>query len=255
MLWYKTWVDTRLRFLVGLALLTCGAALIVGSFPRVTALLDSMSIDKMSGPVGDRLRESLELGRTFGGYIATQWFVKTPVQLGTLFALLLGSGGLISRGSGGPLFMLSLPVSRARLVAVRAALGVAELFVLSFVPSLVIVLAAPAIGQSYPFSHALVYGASLFTGTTVFFALALAASTVWDDLWRPLLLAGVLAVAVATLEGMSVTFARVGGIFTMMAGTTFFSSGQIPWIGWTASALASAAIIWAAARNFTAREF
>ena len=50
----------------------------------------------------------------------------------TLFAVLLGTGGLLSQASGGgALFTLSLPVSRNRLLGVRAATGLAELLVLA----------------------------------------------------------------------------------------------------------------------------
>ena len=44
--------------------------------------------------------------------------------------MLLGTGGLLSQAiGGGALFTLSLPVSRERLLGVRAATGLAELAV------------------------------------------------------------------------------------------------------------------------------
>ena len=83
-------------------------------------------------------------------------------QMLSLFAVLLGTGGLLSQASGGgALFTLSLPVSRKRLLGVRAATGLAELLALAFVPPLLLPLLSPAVGQSYGIGDALVHGACL----------------------------------------------------------------------------------------------
>ncbi len=42
MLWYKSWVETRSRFLIGLALLICSAAATVFTYPKVLQLLTMM---------------------------------------------------------------------------------------------------------------------------------------------------------------------------------------------------------------------
>src|SRR5206468_435339 len=114
MLWYKSWLDTRWRFLIGLALLMLAAAGAVFTYPKVLQLMPMVPTD-VGGELGRRVREAAQLSREYRGYIWSQWFRQTPTQLGTLFAVLLGSGGLFGHGSGdGALFTLSLPVSRSQ---------------------------------------------------------------------------------------------------------------------------------------------
>src|SRR5206468_5507989 len=101
-------------------------------------------------------------------------------------------------GSGGAaLFTMSLPASRRRLVGVRAAAGLAEFFVLAFVPCLLIPLLSPTVGESYAVGSAIVHGVCAFIAGAVFFGVALLLSTVYGDLWRPLLITCAVAAALA----------------------------------------------------------
>src|SRR5205823_4192856 len=146
-------------------------------------------------------KESAELARQYPGYVWSQWFAQNLTELWTLFAVMLGTGGLLSQGSGGAaLFTLSLPVSRNRLIGVRAAAGLAELLVLAVVPSLPIPLLSPAVGERYPIADALVHSACVFLAGAVFFSLAFLLSTVFSDVWRPALLALTIAVVLGLCE-------------------------------------------------------
>jgi ABC-2 type transport system permease protein len=256
MLWHKTWLDTRIRFFAGLGLMVISVVGIVMAHPQLMRLAQSYTVPPGGGGALEaRIEDALKLSSQFTGYVWTQWFRQTPTQLGTLFAVILGSGGLLSRGAdGNGLFTLSLPVSRARLVTTRAAVGVVELLAMAVVPALLIPVTAPWVGESYPISAALVHAFCLFLGWTVFFSLALFLSTVWDDIWKPLLLACSIAVALSMAEMFSSTINHLGP-FALMSGETFFRTGQLPWIGWLASAVASSAIVYGATVNFTNRDF
>src|SRR5436190_153063 len=141
MLWYKAFLDTRGRFLIGLALLPCAAIFMVLTYPRVAALLPTVSGIDTSGPIGQQIGEAIELARNYRGYVWSQWFRQTPTSTPALFAALLGTGGLVS-ASGGSLFMLSLPATRMQLMAVRAGSGLAQWLVLALVSSLAIPLSS-----------------------------------------------------------------------------------------------------------------
>src|SRR5262249_45820481 len=139
MLWYKAWLETRWRFLIGLALLICSSAATVLVYPRVKELLPLVSPVGISSEIGRQIKHAGELALDFRGYMWSQWFGKSLIQIWTLFAALLGAGGVASQASaGGTLFTLSLPVSRNRLLAVRGGAGLAELLVLAVVPSLLV---------------------------------------------------------------------------------------------------------------------
>src|SRR4051812_10718501 len=163
MLWYKSWLETRWRFVIGLAILMMSVIGTVFAYPRVEKLLPMVPALDDGSLVGQRLRAIADLSRTYGGYIWAQWARQNMVQMLSLFAALLGAGGLLSQGAGGGgLFTLSLPVSRDRLFGVRAATGLSELAVLAIVPSLLLPVLSPAVGQSFGIGAALAHGVCAF---------------------------------------------------------------------------------------------
>ena len=151
MLWHKVWLETRSRFGIGLALLFILAAGSVFEYPVASRLITQADGSPVTnGPLGRVVADALAVQRDFRGFVWWQWHRQNLTQMWTLFAVLLGSGGLLSRGvSSGVLFTMSLPVSRNRLLGVRAATGLAELLVLAIVPTLLIVVLSPVIGERY----------------------------------------------------------------------------------------------------------
>jgi len=254
MLWYKFWLDTRWRFLVGLVLLAGSAFSIALAYPRVLQLLPLVPSADTGGEIGRRIREIALLSREYRGYVWAQWFHQQPTQLGTLFAVLLGTGGLVSPSGGGALFTLSLPVSRERLVAVRAAAGLVEFLAIAVVSSLVFPMISPAVGQTYSVSDALVHALCWFSAGAVFYSLALLLSTVFSDIWRPLLLACTVAFALAMAELVFRDLAPYS-LFRVMSAESYFRTGSLPWLGVAASAAISAGVLYGAARTFARRDF
>ena len=255
MLWYKSWLETRWRFLIGLVLLVCTAAAVVVMHSKVVELLPLVPAPGVGGELGRQIRASAELARDYRGYVWSQWFAQHLSQTWTLFAVLLGTGGLVSQSSrGGALFTLSLPASRGQLLAVRAATGLAELLVLAVVPSLVIVVLSPAVGQTYSLVDALIHSACLFVAGTVFFSLASMLSTVWSDVWRPSLIALFVAAVLRLADQISVDIARVS-VCRVMSAESFFHGAGLPWLGLGASAAVSVAMLVVATRNIARHDF
>ena len=249
MLWYKSWLETRWRFLIGLVLVVCSAAGTVVTYPQIRNLMPLVAQTPVVGPLGQQIREAVELARTFRGFVWANWYRQNLPHLATLFAILFGTAGLLSE-SQGALFTLSLPVARHRLLAVRAAAGLAELFILAFIPSFLISLLAPSIGERYPITNVLVHGVCTFVAATVFLTLALLLSTVWSDVWRPLL----ITLGAALLSALIDPLFHSPGI-GLMSGETWFRSGQLPWGALFASAAFSAVLYALAARNLARRDF
>ena len=100
-LWYKAWLETRSRFLIGLALLICSAAASVLTYPTVQKLLATMPPLDLDGEIGRKVREATILAGTFRGYIWSHVFGQNLIQMWTIFAVILGTGGLLSQMSGG----------------------------------------------------------------------------------------------------------------------------------------------------------
>ena len=255
MLWYKNWLETRWRFWIGLALMMCSAAGTVFAYPKMVELMKLVPNVDSGGDLGRKIRESMELARDYRGYVWSQWFLKNMSQQWVLFAALLGTGGLLARSAGGgTLFTLSLPVSRNRLVGVGAATGLGELLVLAIVPSLLLPALSPAVGHTYGIGDALVHGLCIFLAGSVFFSLALLLSTVFSDVWRPALIVLGVAMVLGILGQILPDIARYS-VFHVMSAEVYFRGDGLPWLGLLVSAAASAAALYAAARNIARRDF
>ena len=149
--------------------------------------------------------------------------------MGVFFAVLLGCGGLLHESSkGSALFTLSLPVTRKQLLGARTGTGLAQLFAIAMVPPLAIPILAPSIGQRFSIVDALAHGLCIFFVGAVFFSLASFLSTMFADIWRPLLIAIGIACAVALA---SVRSSPQLSIFSVMNGESYFRTGSLPWAG------------------------
>jgi ABC-2 type transport system permease protein len=258
MLWHKAWLETRGRFLGGLILMAIVGVGNIYDFRATERLLpfvrsiDPSAIDT-SGPIGAAIKESLQAQQTFRGFVWYQWYRQNLTYLVVVFGALLGAGGLLVRSGGAALFTLSLPVSRNRLIGTRAALGLAELLVLAIVPSLVLPLLAPSIGQSYSLADVLVHGACMFVVGAVFFALAAVLSNEYADVWRPVLIACVVAACLGMLEYVP-AFSPYG-MFRVMNGETYYRHAGLPWIGLLLNAGLAAALLRTAAVKLAHRDF
>lgn len=250
MLWHKAWLDTRWRFIVGLALLlvlACGSSL---TFTTVRDFLGSMQLPVVPDEeTAASMRESLEFMRTFRGYAWSQWFSQSFPMLLTIMAALLGSGSPLVKGGSGALFSLALPVPRGRWVATRAGTAAAELLVLALAPSLVFAVLAPVVGEQFAVTEALAYGLSAFVGASLFLGLAVLLSTLFGDVWRPLLLTCVGAVVIGVLVPYD------HGLFQAMGGGRYFFTGTLAWPELLVSALAAAGFVYAAAARTARRDF
>jgi hypothetical protein len=255
MLWYKSWLETRWRFLIGLALLMLSAVAAVLAYPRLMKLLPLVPTVNAGGELGRRIREAADLMRDYRGYVWSQWLRQSMTQMLSLFAVLLGTGGLLSQASGGgALFTLSLPVSRNQLFGVRAATGLAELLVLAFVPPLLLPMLSPAVGQTYGLVDALVHGSCFFVAAAVLFSAASLLSTLFGDVWRPALIVCGVAAVLGIGEPFFGELSRYS-LFGIMDGESYFRGGGLPWLGLLAGAAGSAAMLYAAAKNIARQDF
>lgn len=256
MLWHKAWLETRWRFVTGLLILTLAAGGNVYGYvaaQRLMPAIDSGALTtEMQGPLAGVIREALEVQKTFRGFIWYQAFGQNLLQMAFLFAVLLGCGGLLSESrKGSALFTLSLPVTRKELIGARAATGLAQCFAIAMIPPLVIPLAAPIVGQHFSVVDALAHGLCLFFVAAVFYSLASFLSTLFTDIWRPLVLCFVVGCFAAILQ----VIAPELGIFKVMSGETYFRTGSLPWAGFLTSAVLATALLYSAAETLERRDF
>jgi hypothetical protein len=250
MTWYKAWLDTRWRFLIGLVVLAISACSLVLGYDDVLALLP-LAPANAAGELGRRISEAAELARDYRGYVWSQWFRQNLVETWTIFAALLGAGSVLA--GRGAVFTLSLPVRRTDWLTARAAVGLSQLLVLAVVPSLVIPALSPAVGQRYAITEAVMHGLFVFTGGAVFFSLACLLSTIFAGVWRPLLIVLAVAFTLAAIE--QVAGGSWFGVFRLMSGESYFRGGAIAVAGLVTMAATAMALLYAAKVNLARQDF
>lgn len=255
MLWQKAWLETRWRFVIGLVILTVMAGTNVYEYvvtQRMMPLAESALSGADSSPLGAAIREAITLQREFRGFIWYNAIRDNLTQMGVLFAVLLGCGGLLAETKkGSALFTLSLPVTRKQLLGARVGTGLAQCFAIAMLPPLVIPLLAPAVGQSFSVIDSLAHGLCLFFVGALFFSLASFLSTLFGDIWRPLL----IAVFIACVAALAQFVAPQLGVFKVMSGESYFRTGSLPWMGLVTSAVLASALLYSAAETLERRDF
>src|ERR1700730_107921 len=154
MLWYQAWRESQVRFTLS-AVTLAGICLCLVVFQA------------------DAGAES------YAAYIWKALYDGPVRDLFMVLVLFLGLGGLLrERAHGTAHFTLALPVSRRRLVAVRAVTGLLETAVFAVIPALVIPTLSPIVHRSYPFSQALQFSLLSIGGGAVIFAASFLLSTI-----------------------------------------------------------------------------
>ena len=253
MLWQNAFLETRWRFLIGLGLLTSSAVFIVLSYPQVAEIIKTAPSLAQGGSLGRAIAESAALSRTYDGYVWSQWFRQNGAQLGAFFAVIIGTGGLLAQGSAARLFTLSLPISRERLLGVRAIAGLTQVLALALVPALVLTIVSPVVGERFGLLDALAYALCIFAGFGVFFSVAFLFSTMFSNVWTPLVLAlcvGFLLRAVDQLAGRPAF-----SLLQMMHGESYYRGDGLPWPMLLVSAGVATVLLYAGVRNVARRDF
>ena len=257
MLWHKAWLETRWRFISAIVILTMLAGGSVYDYLATQQLLPGLA-SATTSPVAESsglaaaIREAIEVQKDFRGFIWYRTFRDNLSNMGVFFAILLGCGGLVSESSkGSALFTLSLPVTRKQLLGARTGVGLAELVAISMVPPLTIPILAPSIGQQFSIVDALAHGICIFVVAAVFFSLASFLSTLFADIWRPML----IAIGIACLAAFASFVVPQLAIFSVMSGESYFRTGSLPWAGFLTAAVIATALLYSAAETLERRDF
>lgn len=158
MLWYKGWLETRFRLVFVLAV--------------VTFLLVTQSAG--------------------GAKAAVRGVILMAGMSALLICVFLGAAGIVTQQSlqaakglhGSTLFTLTLPVSRFRLLAVRAGLGWLEMVGgIGWICCLLWFL-FPVIRSAATAPEMLEYAAALIVCGSTFYCITVLLATFLDDLWR-----------------------------------------------------------------------
>jgi ABC-2 type transport system permease protein len=181
MLWYKTWLETRSRFLISLVGMVALCSVFVLHGDR-DAIYD-VSVDYYNYVF-------------FAGH-------QLLVMMWALAVTLIMMGGLLrERATGSSAFTLALPVSRARFMMVRICMGLAQAAALAIVPWAAMFMIGGIFGKTHSITQAAFYLFLLLGGGLVFFAMAvLISSLISGEYTAPVVTFGAVIVTAVALSG------------------------------------------------------
>jgi ABC-type transport system involved in multi-copper enzyme maturation permease subunit len=227
MLHYKAWLDTRSGFILALLVLVF----------QVVALFMSYPMDPVTtfpnGALGVAADEMPRLRTNdFRGYVWLRFFSTTILVFWPFLAMRLAGTGF--ERAAGREYLLSLPVRRWRVIATRLSVVLAEIAVITVIPSLLLCAMAPLVGQRYPVGDALVHSAIVVIGGFGLVGLTIFVRAVINDwlayalIGTAVVVYGVITFLVGDLNGHSV--------FRLLSGADYFFYEQVPWGGLALSA-------------------
>jgi ABC-type transport system involved in multi-copper enzyme maturation permease subunit len=186
MLWYKAWLETRFRFLVGAALVIgCSAFFVLGNPFILGTWREWQQLHPQEVEQTWIMRAALDYPYFIWHFV----FRVLLQQLWVLCAVLIGFGGLSRESAQATAgFTLSFPVSRRRIVSVRAAVGCLEIAALGFIPAVLIPALSVFIGKPYPVGQGISHALLMVLGGVVFFSLGVLLSTIIESEHTPTLI-------------------------------------------------------------------
>lgn len=235
MLWYKGWLETRFRLLF--LLVVQGSFLIFVLWTGANA----------------QVREPI---RAVGAFIS--FTIPTFV---VMICGMLGGAGIATQPSfqavrglhGSTLFTVSLPVSRLRLLAVRASLGWLEMAAAIGALCCGIWLVFPALRAMANASEMFQYAAILIACGSAIYSISVLAGTFLDDLWRTWgTVIGALALWGLTRHAPLRTSI---GIFPAMGDRSVVMTHTMPWGAMLFSLGLAAILLFAALKVVQSREY
>ena len=163
MFWYKAWLETRLRLWIALGWM---------SFLFVFVALRTVAPQPETNPV-------LGLSLMMGSFVTVMctWFAGSGIASQGSFQFLKGLHGSTQ-------YTLSLPVSRLRLLTIRAALGWLLMASMIGIFCCGVWLVAPLLTARAALRDIVEYAVTVIACASAFYFLSMLLATFLDDQWR-----------------------------------------------------------------------
>jgi ABC-2 type transport system permease protein len=238
MLWYKTWLETRSRFLI--------------------SLLGAVALCSFMVYHDDR--DALPYTTLAYYYNVLQGGHALLCMMWVLAVTLLGMGGLLrEKAIGTAPFTLALPVSRARLMAVRISVVLGEAMALAIVPWIAMFLIGSLAGKTHSIQQALFHVVLLAGGGMVFLGTALLASSLVEgEYTAPVVTFGaVLGICVVLSSSSLHVYSPMEFILGLeyLDRHTRMLTGPIPWMHIGLNVLLGVLLVALSAKSVQARDF
>ncbi len=237
MLWYKAWLETRVRFLI------CFCGIVT---------LCAWNVYRM-----DDVKSTVNLAYYYSV------LHNSSSQLALLMLLAINfttMGGLLrEKAVGAASFTLALPVSRAQMMRARIAVSLLENAVLIAIPWTVMFIIGCLLGKTHSLSQAMSHVGLLTVGGLVYYGIALLASSLVEgEYTAPIVSFGIVAVIASAFDDP--LYRPYNPLYLMMGGGHYDARagllvGPVPWLQICVHGLLAACLVLASVKALQRREF
>jgi hypothetical protein len=229
MLWYKGWLETRWRAIYPLGIVLF--VLISGAWSGVNSSRDAA-----------RMLDAMSLLWAFAAVLLASCGVRTQVAFRATKGI-----------DGSTHFTLSLPVSRFRLVAVRAGVGLAIVAGVATVACVVLWFAAPRLGIQTTLEGVLGYATVILTCGMTFHFLSVLFATFLDEMWQ--MWGSAIVILILRWLSSKPPVPQSLNIFRAMGSASPLMGHAMPWAGMALSVGLSASLFLMAFKIAQVREY
>jgi hypothetical protein len=187
----------------------------------------------------------------FRGYVWVRWFSTTMLLFWPVYVIALAGTGYET--ASGREYLLSLPLTRRRVVLTRLSVVFGQIVAFTVLPTLLLCAMAPLVGQRYPVADALAHCLILIVGGVGLFGLTMFLRVTMTDV-----AAYTTAVALVVLCVLFTFIAKdltPYSILRVMNGADYFFAHRVPWTGLALSAGLGCALTWVSMRAVERRDF
>ncbi|HCJ09908.1 MAG TPA: hypothetical protein DHW14_01925 [Clostridiales bacterium] len=251
---WKELRENRWKHVVGAAVLVATAVAVALLFDFVREMLQGLLLGGGEGVLPPALEQIIEAQlRSYFVYAWSNWYGKNLYQVAAVLAIVLGMG-LVAAESGNKTlsFLLTRPVSRRRVLAVKLGVGAAALAVIIAVSSLTLVIASHLGGHELPAGRFMLGTMGAWAGSTVIFTVAALMSVLFSDQVKAGMAAAVVAVVMSVPSW--VPSLRWLSVYRHMQGLSVMMRGEPDWVAFAALLAAGAGLALAAVHLFERRD-
>ncbi len=259
MIWKKSWWETRIMLWLCLALFSLLAVLAMSQASTDPSWAERLQ--RNAGSWSEETRQALPALSAFQGQVWVFWFKLSVNYLLPYLAMCWATfvPGCASPWTGAKLdgtrlFMLSLPVSRRRILLSQAVMTCGELWLIAAGSSLLLPIISRLKGQRYSVTDALIVASLSALGALVFYFLTLLMTVIFDNGLKSLFSCVIVYLAMNYPPRFIESFPR-WSISRLIAGEDYFLHGQIPWLALIVSLTVSASLLLVTVRVFERRDF
>lgn len=246
-MWKKEFRAGRWKLAAGLPIFILTAISVPLMFEYAVSFMNSGTVPEFAKGQADLLKD-------FRYFIWSQWFGKNLSQLGSLIAVIFGSGIVSSEVARKTIqFILTKPIRREDIYTVKYVVNLVNIALIAVLSSLALYITLLAANRTYPGVDLIGQTVLTVAGLSVVYSIAVFFSTVFDQGMKSALVS-LLVVFLLNISGW-VPFLQKYSLFYHATGPGIFSGQGFPLVTLVVLGAISIVLYYLGRKRFVNRDF